>query len=99
MRRRLSSMTSVPACLSWYLCVSSVIIIQEVVDADGWTAIAFNGAAATPVGFVNDDTWKAVASAFICIVVCASGAGVGSVTETRGTGTESMVVGEWTVLA
>ena len=29
--------------------------------------------AATSVGFVNDDTWKAVASAFvdICIVACA----------------------------
>jgi hypothetical protein len=36
-------MTFAPACLSWYLCVSSVIIIQEVVDADGWTAIAFPG--------------------------------------------------------
>jgi hypothetical protein len=43
-------------------CVSSVIIIRSC----GWSAIAFNGAAATPVGFVNDDTWKAVAAECVC---------------------------------
>jgi hypothetical protein len=45
-------------------------------------------AAVIPVGLTLVDTWKAVASAFvdICIVVC----GVGSVTETRGTGTQFM---------
>jgi hypothetical protein len=80
--------------LGQFKSVSSVIITQEVVDADGWTAMAFNGAAATSVGFVNDDTWKAAASPFVDICIMCAGAGVGSVTETRGTETE--IRAEWT---